>query len=294
MALRTKSELLALFADNTSGDISAEDLRDFVDSNLALDIQTIALAFDTVLDKSDLVYLSTGANIIELPDIANFKNRALIIYSDTIGLSQINAAAGQSIESQSSRFLKTGDSVTIAPQVINPNNWALISTRINELVDLRDTPISYLGQALKYLRVNATADATEFVERSYAGANEEGNALTTTINVAGTFEPINCNMTGSANDFTIASNAATYTGADTKPFLFTFSVSVSRQNGVLSQLVVKAFIDGTTGIPGQCSFNATDNGVNENDGVGVVSGFVELANGESIEIEIANVVGTTD
>ena len=32
MPIKTKAELLALFADNTTGDISAADMRDFVDS----------------------------------------------------------------------------------------------------------------------------------------------------------------------------------------------------------------------------------------------------------------------
>ncbi len=163
MAILTKAELLASFPDNTGGDISAQNVRDFVESNL---VKEIVLSTSTPLAisaSSDLIVFNSGSGIGNLPPIADLKNRGIILINRSGGDISINPDGSETIEGGSSLTMRDNLAVTlISEQTLT--DWDLISLNEFLFTQLADTPSSYSGASLQGVRVNTGETALEFFE----------------------------------------------------------------------------------------------------------------------------------
>ena len=164
MAILTKAELLASFPDNTGGDISAENLRNFVNSNLSLEFLTISSTPVTVAETTDIIIGINGAGTVNLPAIVSFKDRALVITNDsTISTMTIDPDGAETINLQSSLVMSPGRVVVIYSE-LGSTDWNIIINNLGQFINLEDTPSSYSGASLQGVRVNTGETALEFFD----------------------------------------------------------------------------------------------------------------------------------
>lgn len=113
--IRTKDELLALFADNITGDISPQDLRDFVVSNQVSENQIESISGQAISVTTDNFYAQVGATEATPPPADDYGNRALIVANSSGETLTINAAVGETVDG--------GASVSI-----DDNQFAILSS----------------------------------------------------------------------------------------------------------------------------------------------------------------------
>lgn len=78
---RERSALVALLADNTAGDISAQDIRDWLLSTLLRNVTTYSSSTPTIDDDDVVVLLDGTSNTVAaaLPAAASSANRILLV-----------------------------------------------------------------------------------------------------------------------------------------------------------------------------------------------------------------------
>lgn len=165
--IRTKTELLALFADNAAGNIGAQDLRDFVASNQAVQEQVETLSGATMNVLSDVFIADVGCADFELPIAGDYGRRFLSVINASGSLLTINGNAGEKIDGNSSVTLEDNQYLVIVSPDVGVTQWiTLINTGIDSIgfVGLTDTPNDYSGEAGRTLKVTAGEDGLEFTD----------------------------------------------------------------------------------------------------------------------------------
>lgn len=188
MAIKSKPELFQLILDNLPSTnakfITAERIRevldDFVASNLTFNILTITSSPVSVNEDVDLIIVKAGADVINFPAIADFKDRVLGLLNISGSTVTVNAAGGDTVDSAASLIVIDRTSITFTPDQ-SASDW-------NAILTLR--------------------------AKIHLVAADEANALLTTINTQGDFEDINCTLgaTGPIGLFSISGNQITYNG----------------------------------------------------------------------------------
>lgn len=167
MAIRTKAELIALYADNVSGDISASDLRDFVNSNLSLEFLNVTSTPVTAADTTDIIIGLTGVGTVNLPLIASFKDRALIITNDSGSFTMtIDPDGIETIAGLSSLTMLPGRAVFLYSE-LGSTDWNIIIDNLGQFINLQDTPTSYVSDPNKFLRVDALSTQVTFQDTEF-------------------------------------------------------------------------------------------------------------------------------
>ncbi len=163
MTLLTKDQLLTSFPDNTAGDIVAENMRDFVDSNGSKAVSITSSAIFAIPDIADSVIFQSGSATGNLPSIADFKNRPLILDNRSGGNITINPDGSETIGGVSSLLIPDGIIVAIFGE-ISQTDWQILSTSEISFTQLTDTPSSYSGASLQGVRVNTGETGLEFFD----------------------------------------------------------------------------------------------------------------------------------
>lgn len=162
----TWANLLAQYADNTAGAITAEDLRDFVMSSRPFVTTTAPTASsDSTLgfDFGHAWLDTTGPTLFACIDATAAAAVWVQVYPQTGGGELTDLAS-------------TGASVGQVPKADGAGGiaWAAESGGggASAFTDLADTPGSYAGQGGKLVAVNAGATALEFVTGGGGGGND--------------------------------------------------------------------------------------------------------------------------
>jgi len=129
MTQKTKAELDALFADNTSGDIGADDARDFIDSTVGTRYVSSEDGAVT-LDRDDDIIVCDGSVsgfTVTLPAASGYTHKVYTIIAEDVsggnivvdgdGAETINGAATQTLDA-------AYESITIA---CNGTEWFIIA-----------------------------------------------------------------------------------------------------------------------------------------------------------------------
>lgn len=128
---RTLSALTALYADNNDGDISAQDLRDFlISAHGSRYVNTSAIASSDTADTDDdvmLVDASAGAVTITLPDRASNVGKVYTIKRVNATNNVIVSRAGSdTIDGATTKTLSTQyAAITI---IAGYGGWSVLST----------------------------------------------------------------------------------------------------------------------------------------------------------------------
>lgn len=126
---RTLSAILALFADNTSGDISPQDARDYLVSTMN-DLAVKTVTENTVLTTDDYLVLadaSSGQITVTLPGATTCPNKRFKVKRISASNNVIVASAGGTIDGAAS--------LTISAQWIMRS---VVSDGVNWLCDVRE------------------------------------------------------------------------------------------------------------------------------------------------------------
>jgi len=185
----TKNELFALIQSNlpsnNSKNITAAKLRevieDFVTSNLSFQLLSITTTPVSVDVEIDFILIKSGADVINLPPIADYKERSLIIFNVSGFSITINADGSETIGGGSS--------------LIVPDKTA-IAFAVNQTASDWDDTLTVRK------RVSITA-------------GDEGNVLVTTMPITpGDFVDINCTLgaSGPSGEFSVSGNQITWNG----------------------------------------------------------------------------------
>lgn len=163
MAILDKSELLASFPDNTGGDITAENMRDFVESSQTLRLAVISTTTVIILDTIDAVLADPGASSISIPAIAIFKNRPLRIFNQSGGNITINPNGSETISGLSSLVMADNRTVQLFAEN-SATDWSITDDNEEFFTALVDTPSSFSSASLQGVRVNTGETALEFFD----------------------------------------------------------------------------------------------------------------------------------
>jgi len=215
------------FPDNFSGQITAQDIRDFLDdfvtSNLIQHPESVNSTPYIIDSKIDSILFEAGSLNANLPPILEHKDRFLFIGNASGATVEIFADGTDTVNGQSSLKILDGTVGIIAP-FGTLTDWQTVSnTRA---------------------RISVTIC-------------EEDNALETVINTTGVYEDINCNLgaCGGSNLFSVANNVVTYLGDIDLEFEVnaSFSVICDSNDKMTAFKVIKnkgevseAFLDGKT------------------------------------------------
>lgn len=122
--IRTRTELLTLFADNTIQDISPQDCRDLIVTLLGA---SQAHFVDGPIDfTTGFVELVDLADDILLPLTGDYGARALTIANATGGDVNIIAAPTQTIDGLPTLVMNNGNAAVLIPSIDSPGNWLVI------------------------------------------------------------------------------------------------------------------------------------------------------------------------
>lgn len=122
--IRSRDDLLALFADNVIQDISPQDMRDLIVSLLGVD-QSVGT--NSAIDfTTGLVELVDLTDTISLPLVGDYKKRSLTIKNISGHDVNVNAAPTEFIEGLSFFVMEDGDSVIIYPSLDVDDNWLFV------------------------------------------------------------------------------------------------------------------------------------------------------------------------
>ena len=158
--IRTKAELVLLMADNSTGDISPQDIRDFVVSNNVQEVQ--AESAPAVLDPlTDFFLAFTGCNDLTLTTIAAYGERTLSVANATGADMVINADAGETIEGLSSITVADEAFILLGAEASGTNWLTLFRTDIDAPPD--DYAIGYF---------NESVSITNIIADTYVDVNE--------------------------------------------------------------------------------------------------------------------------
>lgn len=185
MTIRDKTELLALFADNTSGDISPEDLRDFVVSNQAVTRQDVATPGTTLTPETDAALVQAAD--VTLPLAADYKQRKLVIKNISGGDCTINVSLGDTLDGGATLVIR--DQAFIELLRSSATEWSVLQrSDIPRLLNIAFTENSTLGsnEYLQLGRVRTSATDGWLVNQNCtitAAGFTRGNSNVTGLNV---------------------------------------------------------------------------------------------------------------
>jgi hypothetical protein len=199
--IRTKAELLALFADNTTGAITPQKIRDFVVSNLASEREVSALPA-TISEFTDTFVANPGCTATTLPSAAIYGSRSLYILNNSGVSHTITPDGGDTISGNPTLVLEE-QSVTQLAAEPGSNNW-LIIFNTGDLTPANDHALAYI---------------------------ESGTNITAVID--GDFVDINDTMTSglSSADLIVGGTGILFNGAETKLFDISMSIGVEKSAG---------------------------------------------------------------
>jgi len=197
--IRTKDQLIALMADNSTGDITPQDMRDFVVSNNVQEIQQ-----DTspaVLDShSDVFLAQAGCNALTLTTLADYGERNLQIFNNSGGDLVITPDGAETIGGEASTTLADKSYLLLGGDA--GTEW-LVLVRTDNNPPPPDYCLAYFNEsvAVTTILVGTYVDINEFL------------------------------LEGTKTDaFSISSDEITYNGDD-KNFSVDVSASVEKQGG---------------------------------------------------------------
>lgn len=121
MTVRTKSELDALFADNTSGAIGEGDLRDFVDTVVLSNITEISANYTTVL-TDEIVVVTAGTPTVTLLTAVGNKGKVFKISNGNGGECPLETTGAETIGGLTARTINSDGVTTV---VSDGANWLL-------------------------------------------------------------------------------------------------------------------------------------------------------------------------
>ena len=213
--IRTKAELLALFADNTTGAITPQRIRDFVVSNQTTQREQSALP-TTITEFADLFVANPGCTATDLPSALNYGDRALTLINNSGVQHTITADGGDTIAGQATLVLEEQSVVQLAAE---PNNGA-------------------------WLIVFNTGDLQPEVDHALAYI-EAGTATTTIADAV--WSDINDLMTSglSSTDLVVGGTGILFNGAEPKLFDVSVSIGVEKSAGASRNYSYALVVNGT-------------------------------------------------
>lgn len=159
--IRTKAQLLALFADNVTQNISPQDVRDFVLSNNVQLVQT-ETAPAILVDETDFFLADPGCTDLQLTQLAGYGDRSLSVSNASGGDLVLAAAPFETLGGELTLTLPDGAFAIIGSEAAGTDWQILLNTGNATFISLRDTPADYTGQANKHVVVNGTEDGLDF------------------------------------------------------------------------------------------------------------------------------------
>jgi hypothetical protein len=204
-SIRTKDELLAIFADANPALVTKQNIRDFVVSNRVLERQ-VETSPQPVDAFTDFFIADVGCNATTLPAIADYGDRTLTIANISGFDVTITPDGAETIDGESS--------ITIIDQSVVALTASITTTNWRVLIDTQQfaTPAEY---ALAYIEASA--------------------ALTTILD--GTFVSINESLVAGLNsaDFSVSATEITYNGIEDKIFAVDVAATAEKSGGVNQQ-----------------------------------------------------------
>ena len=119
--IKTKSELYTAFADNNSGDITPQDVRDFVASNLGFEEQRLNAPGAVIDFLTDICFLEAGCNQVFIPQYVNYGTRTLRLVNRSGSDVQVDTEPGGTIGGVSPYILAPNATIEVSP---NPSPLA--------------------------------------------------------------------------------------------------------------------------------------------------------------------------
>ncbi len=293
MTIRTKAELLEIFGDNATGNITAQDLRDFVNSNLSFLGVRISTTPFTLSNMNDAAVALPGSSLIILPPVDSYGDRIMSIVNNRGQSVLVGAAAGDTISGESNITVPDRFNVKLT---VDPagNNW------LSELVPDEPTILNLLdvfgvhtGNAGAVLVVTPAEDGMEFkqIDSARVFAAQEGNAVDTVPITDGVFLDAALTLVGlDLLNFTVAGAVLTYTGADPVKALVHWDLFVRKGSGGGADVNArfKLHVNGVS-VGAMTGRDALTTG----SGVGVsVHVIVDLVQNDTIELRVASIGNT--
>ena len=255
--IRTKAELVLLMADNSTGDISPQDIRDFVVSNNVQEVQ--AESAPAVLDPlTDFFLAFTGCNDLTLTTIAAYGERTLSVANATGADMVINADAGETIEGLSSITVADEAFILLGAEASGTNWLTLFRTDIDAPPD--DFCLGYF---------NESVSITNIIADTYVDVNE---SLTEGLK---------------SDDFSVIGDELVYSGED-KVFAVDVSAAAGKTMGSIENYTFALSKNGTPQAP--TIGIALTNGVKDTLPLQLV---VTLSDGDTLKAQVRG-EGTSD
>ena len=197
--IRTKAELLTLFADNSIHAITPQILRDFVVSNQVNQGQTETTPGQTIADDTDVFLAQPGATDVFLGLAADYGDRFLAIINKSGGDLTINITGGDTIDGGASIIIS--DSSFAILGIVVANEWLTV--------------------------INTGADPDEYAQGQFSGS------VAVTNIISGTFADINEALVAGevSSQFTVGAGEITYNGSSPQRFAVGASISAGKTAG---------------------------------------------------------------
>ena len=159
--------MLSQFADNNTGNITPEFVRDFVVSNYVVDGQIGNVPATQILELTDLFIADPGCTSCVLPQALNHGDRPLQIVNNTGADITISPLGADTIDGVNAPVTLQNDQyLSFGARATQPDNWTLLVLTTKRFSNLLDTPNDYTGaSAGDSVVVNNTTDALEFSPR---------------------------------------------------------------------------------------------------------------------------------
>lgn len=253
--IRTKQELLGIFADSNANRIVKQDIRDFIVSNLVEEIQyeSVIAAIDSL---SDTVVALPGCTTLILPLTSSYGDRQLRIINISGADVVIGAEVGDTIDDGASVLLSDKQFLIVGK---NASNWISL--------------------------INTSADAPA----EYALAIIQDSAAVTDIS-DGVYVDIDDDMTSEAASIQmlVGANEVTYVGTESKTFAYSISLAATKIGGSPEVYTFSLVLNGTPIAP-----KITANMANAVLAVVCLSGIVDLAADDEVKLQVRG-DGTAD
>ena len=251
--IRTKDELLALFADNTTGLITPQDMRDFVVSNLVAEGQIETTPGQTMSAFTDVFLADVGASSMILPTIADFGSRFLSVINASGGSLQVDAAGGETIDGNAFTTLDDEQYLSLAAKEGSTDWITLINT-----------------------------SEPDVAPNDYAlGTITDSVAITNII--GGTYVDVNDAMLEAqvSPDFTVSASQITFNGPSPKLFAIDVALTAGKTMGSIESYTVALILN--TILNGPTMGISFSNGVADNVGLHNIQ---QLSDGDDVKIQI--------
>ena len=256
-SIRTKDELIALMADNSTGDISPQDLRDFIVSNNVKQVQEESSPA-VLVAETDVLLAFPGCSTLDVTTIAAYGNRALEVVNASGGDLVITPAGGETIENAGSLTLADEAYIVLGAEISTTNWLTLIRTDIQRPPD--DFCMGYFNESIAI---------TNIITDTYVDVNE---TLTQGLKSA---------------DFSVIGDELLYAGED-KTFAIDVTAAAGKTMGSVENYTFAISKNGTPQAP--TIGIALTNGVKDTLPLSLV---VTLSDGDTLKVQVKG-EGTSD